>query len=234
MINIDELYRAVQFFSNKEQSGFIRPSEFNLLADRAQMEVFMKRFGNTEEYRPNQPFPKYSYQETQKITDDLRVFITRTDVNTNMGQVEYPDDYVHFSSAMSVQMVPISGTSNYIPRNVEIQAADDSELGYMLGSSIVYPEPDYPIIVFYDNYMQVYPLTVNRVILTYLRRPVVPNWAFTTVNNRPVYNPAASTNIEFPNEVFNEILVKMLSYIGINLREQQLIQYGELQKQQGM
>ena len=43
-INIDEMYRFVQFVANKEQSGFIKPSEFNLAADRAQMQLFMERY----------------------------------------------------------------------------------------------------------------------------------------------------------------------------------------------
>lgn len=234
MVNIDELYRTVQFFANKEQSGFIKPSEFNLLADRAQMEIFMKKFGNPQEYTPNAPFPRYSYQETQKITDDLRVFITRVTLTANFGQIDYPDDYVHFSSAMSVRMEPISGTNNFIPRNIEIQVADDSELGYMLGSAIVFPEPDYPIMVFYDNYMQIYPIETEMVHFTYLRRPQVPNWAYTLVNNRPVYNPGASVNIEFPDETLNEIAARILSYVGINLREPQLIQYSEMQKDKGI
>lgn len=234
MVNIDELYRTVKYFSNKEQSGFIKPSEFNLLADRAQMELFMKRFGNTEGYSPLKPFPKYSYQETQKVTDDLRRFIKRIIVDTNLGQIEYPDDYVHFSSAMSVVMKPIAGTNNYLPYNIEIQVADDSELGYMLGSSIVYPEPDYPIMVFYDNYMQVYPIETSKVAFTYLRRPVKPNWAYNIQGNNLVYNPGASTDIEFAEETLNEIAAKILSYVGINLREPQLIQYSEMQKQNGI
>jgi hypothetical protein len=235
MVNIDELYRTVQFFANKEQSGFITPSEFNLLADRAQMEMFMKKFGNPEAVvGPMQPYPKYSYQETQKITDDLRPFVKRINLNLNFGQLQYPEDYVHFASLMAVRFVNIAGTSNSIPRHIEIQAVDESELGYMLGSDIVYPEPDYPVVAFYDNYMQVYPIETSNVIFTYLRRPVKPLWAFDIVNNRPVYNDANSVDIEFPDETLNEIAMKILSYVGINLREPSLMQYSETQKNAGL
>lgn len=235
MVNINELYKTVQFFANKEQSGFIKPSEFNLLADRAQMEMFMKKFGNPEAVAgPMQPYPKYSYQETQKITDDLRPFIKRISLSPNMGQIEYPDDYVHFSSLRTVQYIPIAGTSNMMPRQVEVQAVDDSELGYMIGSSIVFPEPDYPIVAFYDNYMQLYPIDVEEAVFTYLRRPVKPLWAFTLVNNRPVYDEANSVNIEFPDETLNELCMKILSYVGINLREPQLVQYSENNKNVGL
>ena len=48
-MTIDELYRYIQFIANKEQRGFIKPTEFNLLADRAQMELFTKRYNNLKE-----------------------------------------------------------------------------------------------------------------------------------------------------------------------------------------
>tara|TARA_B100000497_G_C7691985_1_gene421074 strand:+ start:1025 stop:1729 length:705 start_codon:yes stop_codon:yes gene_type:complete len=234
MINVNELYKAVQFFSNKEQSGFIKPSEFNLLADRAQMEMFMKKFGNPEMVGgPMQPFPKYSYQETQKISDDLRIFVKKLDTALSSGFLGYPNDYVHFSSCRVVTVSQGAGMT-FKKKEVEVSVVDDSELGYILNSAIVSPEPDYPVACFYEQGIQFYPEESNRVVLTYLRRPAKPLWAFTTVNGRPVHDESNSVNLEFPEETLNEILVKILSYIGINLREPQLIQYSETQKNAGI
>ena len=42
-MTIDEVYRLVQTFANKEQRGFITPSEFNLLAKQAELELYNKR-----------------------------------------------------------------------------------------------------------------------------------------------------------------------------------------------
>ena len=38
-MTIDEVYRFIQFIANKDQRGFIKPSEFNLAATRAQLDV---------------------------------------------------------------------------------------------------------------------------------------------------------------------------------------------------
>ena len=40
---IDEVYKLVQTFANKEQRGYITPSEFNLLAQQAELELYNKR-----------------------------------------------------------------------------------------------------------------------------------------------------------------------------------------------
>ena len=77
MINVNELYEFVQFVSNKEQSGYVKPSEFNLAIDRAQMQLFMERYNNPAEYQPGRPVPRVAYQQTQKISDDLRPFIKK-------------------------------------------------------------------------------------------------------------------------------------------------------------
>ena len=44
----------------------------------------------------------------------------------------------------------------------------------------------------------------------------------------------SSVDLEAPDEVVNEIVMMCASYLGINLREPQLIQYAEQMKQQGV
>ena len=44
-MTIDELYQFVQFAANKEQRGYVKPSEFNMLATRAQIDVIQDRYG---------------------------------------------------------------------------------------------------------------------------------------------------------------------------------------------
>ena len=44
MINVDTVYQKVLTLSNKEQRGYITPQEFNLLADKAQLEIINDYF----------------------------------------------------------------------------------------------------------------------------------------------------------------------------------------------
>jgi hypothetical protein len=54
------------------------------------------------------------------------------------------------------------------------------------------------------------------------------------VSGRPVYDPATSVNIEFNPQELPAIAMKMLSLLGINLREQELQGYAQLQSTQGV
>ncbi len=44
MIRINRVYQKVLVIANKEQRGYITPQEFNLFADKAQMEIFTSYF----------------------------------------------------------------------------------------------------------------------------------------------------------------------------------------------
>ncbi len=255
-INIDEVYRFVQFVANKEQSGFVKPSEFNLAVDRAQMQLFMERYNNPAEYQPGRPIPRVAYQQSQKISDDLRMFIKRLVLPiTSDGMMQYPSDYIHFSKAThsyvelrDVTKEPVTGNcstcasditvvtqSSTFEKIVGVKPVDDSELNGILSSSIVAPSNEYPILAFFEDGIQFYPKGLGDAELTYLHRPTVPLWAYQLIGTgRPVYDPANSIDLEWPEQVFNEIAIRVLSFVGINLREADLAQYSEGKRQTGI
>ena len=43
-VNINRVYQKVLALANKEQRGYITPQEFNLLSDKAQLEIFDSYF----------------------------------------------------------------------------------------------------------------------------------------------------------------------------------------------
>ena len=43
-IDINRIYQKVLAIANKEQRGYITPQEFNLLANKAQLEIFENYF----------------------------------------------------------------------------------------------------------------------------------------------------------------------------------------------
>ena len=44
MVDINAVYQKVLALANKEQRGYITPQEFNLMADKAQLEIFENYF----------------------------------------------------------------------------------------------------------------------------------------------------------------------------------------------
>ena len=46
MVNIDTVYQKVLALANKEQRGYVTPQEFNLLANKAQLDIYGNYFHN--------------------------------------------------------------------------------------------------------------------------------------------------------------------------------------------
>jgi len=239
MININDLYKFVQFISNKEQSGYVKPSEFNMAVDRAQMQLFMERYNNPAEYQPGRPIPRVSYQQTQKISDDLRPFIKKSVKTLASGKLLWStlNDYIHISS-LRVNYNSTNNCGETTTKKKGVKVVDDAELSTYLDSSLLKPTDRYPIAAIYNGYLQLYPETINKLEITYLSRPQRPSdgefWKYSISNDLPIYNPSASTNLAWSDELFNEIAIRVLSFIGINLRETVLSQYAEVKKTQGI
>lgn len=238
MININELYQFVQFTANKEQAGYVKPSEFNLAVDRAQMQLFMERYGNPAEYQPGRPVPRVAYQQTQKISDDLRPFIKKIYQTLNNGKFLWSSipDYMHLSSLRARYYKVNTQTGDSELRHSGVKIIDDSELSNFLDSSIIQPTTEYPIAAIYNGYVQVYPENLDGIDVTYLSRPLKGEWAFTvnTTTGMPEYDATNSTDLNWSDELFNEIGVRILSFIGVNLKDTTISQYSELKKQQGI
>jgi len=236
MISVNELYSFVSYVSNKTQaSGNISPSKFNLVLKRAYTEWVTEKYNDPNKQQQGDS-SRYGYQLNQKVTDDLKHLIVppKTYQVGADGRMAYPADYLHISSCRYRFKKQLNGCDEIITKEVDVRAMKDSEIGHILTSQIVHPTKRYPYLAFYDTYMQFFPKDLGAVVFTYLRKPETPIWAFITVSGRPVYDPANSVNVDAPDEAMNEIAFRMLSFLGINVREQMLIQYSEQKKALGV
>lgn len=228
LLDINDCYEFVQFELNKNSSGnTLNQDEFNLAAKWANLEYFKFNFGLPESYTVGQPVAKINYENTQLITDRMRVFkqfkggrdlpVLPVDIN---GYANYPSDYVHYSSIRynGKDVIPVR----------------DGNLGSALDNSITAPTKDYPIMVFYDTFMQFYPPDLQFVDFTYLRLPATPFWSVTIVNDDYIYQPNTSVQFEWPDECLTDISNLILQYASINLKSQLNITMAENRKEKGV
>jgi hypothetical protein len=227
------------YVARKSQSGSNpTPKDFNIAVERAFVSWVMDQYGNPHKYQPGRPIPNIQWQVTQNITDNLRFLLERRNFTVGSdGKFTIPDGtfnslegsvapkYLHVSSIRSPYTTQKNGALKSVDTPVTI--LKDHEIGERIFSEIDSPTLKYPVCGFYDSFVQFYPKNIGRVTFTYLRIPTPPKWAFTTVNNRPVYDAANSVDIESPDITHNEIAMRTLSYLGISIREQQLVQYAE-------
>lgn|SRR3990167_83782 len=245
-MNIDQAKLLIEFVARKATAGNNpSPSQINLILQRSFVQWVMKNYGNKQEYQPGQPIPRIAWQQNQVISDSLRFLLERREfIVPNTGKLLVPNGttvkdvntavcpkYLHSSSLRTTYITQTDGV--LASMEVPVTILRDNEIGNVLSSSIKAPTHRYPVCAFYNDYIQLYPKTIGRVVFTYLRTPTLPVWGYTVVNNRPVYNAATSVDIESPDETHNEICMNALSYLGISLKDGEIVQYAEQMKQTG-
>ena len=112
----------------------------------------------------------------------------------------------------------------------ELERVDRGELYHLLSSKLTAPTTTYPIYVYERQKLFVYPQTIQTgVQATYIRKPVDPIWNFTLSGNAYVYNPDTSLNFELHDSEQTEIVLKVLLYAGVVVKDPTIIQVANQQ-----
>ena len=238
-MNLMEIYDFMKFIGDKDFNGnFLKPEDYKRAVVAANIDLFKKVTGLPEEYQPGAPFAREGFEINQKALDEIRYFKGHIfDQAVASGYFTIPDDYVYFDSMTYKYQRDIDGTPTSLPRPVEL--LKESQLADRRGNWTKRPTTKYPVAVIrvqdttYARFY-IYPDTINAVDLHYYRFPVEPVFAWTVVSDEVQYDEGSSTEFEWGVEKHMDLVRIMLSYIGINLREEALVQYAEMQKARGI
>ena len=222
-MTIADIFDWVNQNLNKTASGSFSPIEFNLACSVVSRELFNVKMGLPEEYQAGAPYPRQAYQVTQKITDDLRNFIKDTNINKTFGYFTLPADYAAFSS-LSYKYIVNSTTAGGNPSQIinYIDVVSDSEVRTRLADNVIMPTLKYPVATYRESGLLVYPKEITNIDLTYLRFPATPVFGYTIVNDAYVYDPATSTQVDFPDTLHAEFAMRVGRYFSISIRESEL------------
>lgn len=215
-MDLEEFYDQINFYVNKAQGGWYAPGELDLLVDRAQITLFNRYY--------------LQFATSQRLDDALAPFkIEYVFTTTSSGRVNTPDDYLDLLSLYTLVQDPDNVTR---PKPVEI--VGENELAIRLNSQVCPVTLNDPIgIVKEDHDVQLYPNMIYGGHMFYLRRPVKPFFSYTLVSGRViVYDDSTSTQLEWGEKDFKSIAMIVLEELGINLSEQDLIQWGAAKNQQ--
>ena len=114
----------------------------------------------------------------------------------------------------------------------ELERVGSSELYHLLGSNLTKPTSTYPIYTYKGNYLNVYPTTIQSgVSVNYLRKPIAPIWNFSG-STQYVFSPATSNNFEIHSSEQTELIIKILLYAGVVVRDREIIEVAASQIQQ--
>ena len=228
---IDLVYKTLLTIINKENQGYISPTEFNLLANNVQNEIFRGYFDDYThaKYRESKGALGKTYASStfnqRHLIQQFAVELAGLPILAG-GVVDLPND-LYFIQKGGV----LTSLNQPYPLRV-IEEIEDGDLGY-LGLSIAKPSTLYPVYRKYNDKIVIYPTTLTQIWLRYIRKPKTPNWTYFLLGGtEPMFNPANPSfqDFELHESEFSNIVLKMLSYFGINLREQEVVQIAEVLK----
>ena len=119
--------------------------------------------------------------------------------------------------------------------STEAQLSQRNELLYLNNNPLVTPTKTYPIYLYEDKKLYLYPQTITSDIsVSYLRKPVDVTWNFTIPSgqNYYQYNPTNSVNFELSKTEQANIILKILLYSGVVIRDPSVVQIAAQQVQQ--
>lgn len=225
MATSNSVYEDVQFLCNKYHHGYVAPDEFVSTFNTAQRVFINRLLGQVQEYQPGRPVARTGGHMTQVVEEKLAPFTKRVllkSVNELSNvKVQYPD----FLKLLSLNTE--EGQRVRRVKHEQIHSAINSVIDPPSASNPYYYEFDggFRMITGDED--------VDRMIMTYVRKPQDITWPFTVVGDVPTYNPSGAQHPEWRDQEINEIIFIQLGFIGINLKDGDLVRVSQTAKMQG-
>lgn len=221
---IDTLYKTVLTILNKNQRGKISPSEFNNIAYEATKAVYVELFAD---FRKSN-FKKSRLNETSNYGSE----------SFNLKQalehwVEEKEFYVESDGKIVLDKSVFSINSIFDADN-EYYKTELLQFNRLNRSGRMRPTKCSPIYTLFDSKMKLSPLPESQSVdITYFRNVKQPKWTYKIVNGVELFNPSASDyqDLDIHPMLLHRLFVEILSYAGLNLREQEIAQAVSQMKQ---
>jgi hypothetical protein len=228
---IDAVRNTVLAILNKNNYGYLSPSDFNLYAQQAQLEIFEDYFYqyNTQINLENARKSGTDYANLSKgILEVIDLFSkTETLAQTVAADNTYtmPADYYLMNTV--------------IYNGLEVERVNQSKITMLLNSMITAPSKEFPAYTTEGSIMTVYPITITGatdISSQYVRYPLPPKWTYNSalVSQGPVFNPSAADyqDFELPLDNLNDLVIKICLYAGVEIREASVVQFAQVEEQQ--
>ena len=116
----------------------------------------------------------------------------------------------------------------------ELERVTRSELYHLNSSKLTKPSTTYPVYIYENKRLTIYPQTITSgITVDYIRKPADPLWNFTLgTSNSYVYSPNTSINFELHDAEQTELILKILLYAGVVVKSPEIIKVASQQIQQ--
>jgi hypothetical protein len=218
-INVNEVYQTVLFILNKEQRGYLTPAEYNKIGTQVQLEIFEKYFEDlNQQLRAPETDSEYA-DRIRTIEDNIQIFETREQLTFANGAF----------TAVGIPEIHRLGTIQFEPDGInptELQQVTQREYLELQRSPIIKPTRKFPIVVRRSGSFLVYPTDITSdIIAYYIKKPSDIFWGYGIgAQGQYIYDPQASNNFELSSIEQTEVILRILAYAGLVIRDPQIVQ----------
>jgi hypothetical protein len=118
--------------------------------------------------------------------------------------------------------------------SIEVERLQADEFPYINRSNLTKPSKDFPVYLYNNNQLTIFPDTITTVIVNFIRQIVDPIWAFEALpinNYRYDYLPGSSTQFELHISEQTNIITRILMYSGVIIKNPDIVQMASQQVQ---
>ena len=254
-INVDTVYKTVLLILNKEQRGYMTPPEFNRIGTQVQLDIFEQYFEDLNQ-QLRVPQPDVDYADRQMALDEkISPFKTTGAAILNTTYLTYwslPAQDQYSNQVVYNQLTPLTGnqvafyklgTVTYTPVSptdvlpTELQRLGRSEFYNLQKSDLTAASVYSPVYLYENNKLFISPdLPATTITVDFLRKPKDIQWAFAAgPGGSYEFNSLASggsVNFELSSTEQTNVILKILLYAGIVIRDPQIVQAASQQIQQ--
>ena len=228
-ISVDTVYKTVLLILNKEQRGYMTPDEFNKIGQQVQLEIFEKYFEDLNQIvRAPQTDADYA-DRLSYLEEKLSVFEKlAVDQSVTSGTISLNDLSVHRLNTVTYN-------------DIELQKVGRKEYYNITKSPLTKPTLSHPIYLQEGGDLKIEPAgntdvtkNVDKVDISYISKPSDIEWAFTVDPNLDifVYDDDEATAFDLHSSEQVEVILRILAYAGIVIRDPQIVQAATAQVQQ--
>lgn len=218
--NINSIYQKVLALLNKEQRGYLTPQEFNLLADRAQNEIYENYFHQIRNSNAKIKDDDTHTDTLEMIEAKLSPFLkSETNTNVSNGVMTLPTDLY------KLDIVKVGANlATEVNKKEEHYITSLGETG-----SVLYPKTARPIFTRASSTtirITPSPTDSSSCTVNYYKVPTAPSWGYVVVNEKALYNINTSVNFELAESEEEPLVSRILMLSGVVTKQQDAGQVG--------
>ena len=224
-IKVNTVYQTVLMILNKEQRGYMTPTEFNKVATQVQLEIFEDYFDDLNK-QLRVPQADTDYADRQENIDE-KIAIFKTFGNATYKTVGSLSYFELPTSDVYGKLVDFYRLGNVLYNDEKVvQRLDRREFYYANQSRLTKPSTINPAYLYENQKLFIKPTSiVSKITVDYVRKPVDVNWVIRLGSlGQYEYNDLTSVDFELHESEQTEVILKILLYAGIIIRDNEIVQ----------